>query len=72
MSVWEDFRCKPRRLAESDTAVLALVDMQARGRVSRVVLRDEFWLVFQFDAERIVRFGVYPDAEEARSAAGIT
>jgi ketosteroid isomerase-like protein len=71
IGVWEDFRCDIHELTDVGRAVLAVVHLTARGRVSGVKLSDRFALVFDFDDGRINRFTVYPDESQARAAAGI-
>jgi ketosteroid isomerase-like protein len=68
---WEDLRVDWELEQGSPDAILALVDMRGRGRVSGVPVELHFGQVWSFREGVPVRMVVYADREEGRRAAGL-
>ncbi len=66
---FESFERELTEIVEIGERVVAGAHVHAVGRGSGVVVDQDFWSIFEFSGERISRFEVFLDRDEAFAAA---
>jgi ketosteroid isomerase-like protein len=69
--VWEDFRMKPIEFIEASEGVVVVpLHQVAKGKGSGVEVEIDVAYLFEIRDGRVTRFHIYPDRDQAMSAAG--
>lgn len=72
LEAWEEFRIEPEDFIESGDTVIVVVRYWGRGRGSGVEVHDRWVYLYKLRDEKIVRWRLYGDLNEALDAAGLS
>ena len=68
---WDDYSVEVKQLTRSEDRVLADLVQSGVGRSSGLEFSEPLWQVLSFRDDKVVRFEIYADRDDAERAAGL-